>query len=99
MSLDTILVPREEIFEFNCTTFYDISVPREEIIEFHSTSFYNTSILLFRDFIQQQYVALKQQNPKVPILIRECSGVQPRMWARYGKSINLSFCPGILLNI
>jgi len=28
-------------------------------------------------------VGVKQANPKFPILIRECSGVQPRMWARY----------------
>lgn len=36
-----------------------------------------------RDFIEKYYVSLKQQNPKFPILIRECSGVQPRLWARY----------------
>lgn len=37
-----------------------------------------------RDFIEKYYVSIKQQNPKFPILIRECSGVQPRLWARYG---------------
>jgi len=36
-----------------------------------------------REFIEQQYVGVKQSNPKFPILVRECSGVQPRMWARY----------------
>ncbi|KAK3907612.1 NADH dehydrogenase [ubiquinone] 1 alpha subcomplex subunit 2 [Frankliniella fusca] len=36
-----------------------------------------------RDFIEKYYVGIKQQNPKFPILIRECSGVQPRLWARY----------------
>jgi len=25
-------------------------------------------------------------NPRLPILIRECSGVQPRLFARYGMS-------------
>ncbi|XP_018564315.1 NADH dehydrogenase [ubiquinone] 1 alpha subcomplex subunit 2 [Anoplophora glabripennis] len=36
-----------------------------------------------RDFIEKYYVELKQNNPKFPILIRECSGVQPKLWARY----------------
>ncbi|XP_064092396.1 NADH dehydrogenase [ubiquinone] 1 alpha subcomplex subunit 2-like [Macrobrachium nipponense] len=36
-----------------------------------------------REFIEQSYVSLKQANPKSPILIRECSGVQPKIWARY----------------
>ncbi|XP_009643460.2 NADH dehydrogenase [ubiquinone] 1 alpha subcomplex subunit 2, partial [Egretta garzetta] len=38
---------------------------------------------LRRDFIEQHYVALKKANPDFPILIRECSGVQPKLWARY----------------
>ncbi|XP_051536630.1 NADH dehydrogenase [ubiquinone] 1 alpha subcomplex subunit 2-like isoform X1 [Myxocyprinus asiaticus] len=37
-----------------------------------------------RDFIEQHYVTLKKANPEFPILIRECSGVQPKLWARYG---------------
>lgn len=36
-----------------------------------------------REFIQKSYVGLKKANPKFPILIRECSGVQPKIWARY----------------
>ncbi|XP_029439168.1 NADH dehydrogenase [ubiquinone] 1 alpha subcomplex subunit 2 [Rhinatrema bivittatum] len=36
-----------------------------------------------RDFIEQNYVHLKKANPDFPILIRECSGVQPKLWARY----------------
>ncbi|KAM3868810.1 NADH dehydrogenase [ubiquinone] 1 alpha subcomplex subunit 2 [Diretmus argenteus] len=36
-----------------------------------------------RDFVEQHYVALKKTNPEFPILIRECSGVQARLWARY----------------
>ncbi|KAM4677566.1 NADH dehydrogenase [ubiquinone] 1 alpha subcomplex subunit 2 [Discoglossus pictus] len=36
-----------------------------------------------RDFIEQNYVELKKANPEFPILIRECSGVQPKLWARY----------------
>uniref|UniRef100_A0A336MR36 NADH dehydrogenase [ubiquinone] 1 alpha subcomplex subunit 2 n=1 Tax=Culicoides sonorensis TaxID=179676 RepID=A0A336MR36_CULSO len=36
-----------------------------------------------RQFVDQHYVKIKQENPKTPILIRECAGVQPRLWARY----------------
>ena len=36
-----------------------------------------------RDFISKHYVELKKANPKFPILIRECSGITPRVWARY----------------
>lgn len=43
-------------------------------------------VRIFREFITKYYVELKKANPKFPILIRECSGVQPRVWARYGKS-------------
>lgn len=45
----------------------------------------NYSLFCLRDFVEQFYVPLKQANPKFPILIRECSGVQPRIYARYGK--------------
>lgn len=54
-------------------------------IRFH---FYFNKLIIFkyfREFINKHYVTLKQANPKTPILIRECSGVQPRLWARYGK--------------
>ena len=30
---------------------------------------------------------LKLKNPALPILIRECSGVSPKIWARYSKNI------------
>ncbi|TWW75257.1 NADH dehydrogenase [ubiquinone] 1 alpha subcomplex subunit 2 [Takifugu flavidus] len=45
-----------------------------------------------RDFVEQQYVNLKKSNPDFPILIRECSGVQARIWARYdfGKEKSVS---------
>ncbi|KAK9512806.1 hypothetical protein O3M35_001140 [Rhynocoris fuscipes] len=35
-----------------------------------------------RDFIEKYYVDIKKSNPSVPILIRECEGVQPKLWAR-----------------
>uniref|UniRef100_UPI00398F386E NADH dehydrogenase [ubiquinone] 1 alpha subcomplex subunit 2 n=1 Tax=Pristiophorus japonicus TaxID=55135 RepID=UPI00398F386E len=36
-----------------------------------------------RDFVEQHYVTLKKANPDFPILIRECSGIQAKVWARY----------------
>jgi len=36
-----------------------------------------------RDFIETCYVDLKKQNPKFPILIRECSGVSAKAWSRH----------------
>ena len=55
---------------------------------------YNIAIpVLCRDFVEHHYVNLKKSNPDFPILIRECSGVQARVWARYGGSA-LSRLPG-----
>ncbi|KAL3149070.1 hypothetical protein ABBQ32_001914 [Trebouxia sp. C0010 RCD-2024] len=36
-----------------------------------------------RDFVLSQYQHLKKVNPKFPILIRECSGAEARLIARY----------------
>ncbi|CAD6999354.1 NADH dehydrogenase [ubiquinone] 1 alpha subcomplex subunit 2 [Ceratitis capitata] len=36
-----------------------------------------------REFVEKFYPNLKKENPDLPILIRECSGIQPRLWARY----------------
>ncbi|XP_047538601.1 NADH dehydrogenase [ubiquinone] 1 alpha subcomplex subunit 2 [Vanessa atalanta] len=43
-----------------------------------------------REFIQKNYVNIKKENPNFPILIRECSGIQPRVWARYDKGVESS---------
>ncbi|XP_024356910.1 NADH dehydrogenase [ubiquinone] 1 alpha subcomplex subunit 2 [Physcomitrium patens] len=43
-----------------------------------------------RNFIQRNYADLKALNPTLPILIRECSGVQPRIWARYDNGVERS---------
>ncbi|XP_042473670.1 NADH dehydrogenase [ubiquinone] 1 alpha subcomplex subunit 2-like isoform X2 [Zingiber officinale] len=37
-----------------------------------------------REFLHKSYKDLKTLNPKLPILIRECRGVEPQLWARYG---------------
>ncbi|XP_033208290.1 NADH dehydrogenase [ubiquinone] 1 alpha subcomplex subunit 2 [Belonocnema kinseyi] len=36
-----------------------------------------------REFIEQQYVSLKKNNPSFPVLIRECSAIEPKLYARY----------------
>ncbi|RWW70927.1 hypothetical protein BHE74_00021363 [Ensete ventricosum] len=38
-----------------------------------------------REFVYKNYKDLKTLNPKLPILIRECRGVEPQLWARYGE--------------
>ena len=44
-----------------------------------------------RSFIEKNYVDFKKLNPKTPILIRECSNVEPKLWARseFGNETNL----------
>lgn len=37
-----------------------------------------------RKFIESRYVDLKMSNPGFPILVRECSCVEPKITARYG---------------
>ncbi|OQV24660.1 putative NADH dehydrogenase [ubiquinone] 1 alpha subcomplex subunit 2 [Hypsibius exemplaris] len=36
-----------------------------------------------RDFMEKLYVPLKLKNPQLPILLRECSGIIPKIHARY----------------
>uniref|UniRef100_A0A2P2K0V5 Ribosomal protein/NADH dehydrogenase domain-containing protein n=1 Tax=Rhizophora mucronata TaxID=61149 RepID=A0A2P2K0V5_RHIMU len=36
-----------------------------------------------RAFVEKNYRDIKALNPKLPILIRECSGIEPQLWARY----------------
>ncbi|XP_013116350.1 NADH dehydrogenase [ubiquinone] 1 alpha subcomplex subunit 2 [Stomoxys calcitrans] len=45
-----------------------------------------------REYVERFYPALKKSNPGLPVLIRECDGVQPRLWARYdlGKETSIS---------
>ncbi|XP_014225587.1 NADH dehydrogenase [ubiquinone] 1 alpha subcomplex subunit 2 [Trichogramma pretiosum] len=35
-----------------------------------------------RNFIEENYVNLKQANPNVPILVRECLKIEPRIYVR-----------------
>jgi len=36
-----------------------------------------------REWIEKSYVEAKKANPEFPILIRECSNVTPKVYARY----------------
>ncbi|KAL7618789.1 NADH dehydrogenase [ubiquinone] 1 alpha subcomplex subunit 2 [Lactuca sativa] len=40
-----------------------------------------------RAFVEKNYKELKKANPKLPILIRECSGTEPQLWARYDMGV------------
>lgn len=43
-----------------------------------------------RQFIDKYYVGIKKQNPDLPILVRECTGIEPMIWFRfeYNKEVN-----------
>ncbi|XP_055374462.1 NADH dehydrogenase [ubiquinone] 1 alpha subcomplex subunit 2 [Condylostylus longicornis] len=45
-----------------------------------------------REYVAKSYGDIKSKNPSVPVLIRECGGIQPIVWARYekGKETSLS---------
>uniref|UniRef100_A0ABD2XGC0 NADH dehydrogenase [ubiquinone] 1 alpha subcomplex subunit 2 n=1 Tax=Trichogramma kaykai TaxID=54128 RepID=A0ABD2XGC0_9HYME len=38
-----------------------------------------------RNFIEENYVNLKQAHPNVPILVRECLKIEPRIYVRGGE--------------
>ncbi|CDH57787.1 nadh alpha subunit 2 [Lichtheimia corymbifera JMRC:FSU:9682] len=40
-----------------------------------------------REFIAQNYTAIKQANPELPILVREATGAEARVFARFDKGI------------
>ena len=47
---------------------------------------------LHRQFIKSGYLAIKQHNPDLPVLIREASGTPARVFARFGASRVLFVC-------
>jgi hypothetical protein len=44
--------------------------------------------------VKKNYGDIKTRNPSLPVLIRECSGVQPQLWARYGTHPSIPSLPG-----
>ena len=55
--------------------------PVQELIDYHVIII----VHIFRDFVENHYVTIKQNNPQFPILIRECSNTKPKVFARYGE--------------
>jgi hypothetical protein len=49
-----------------------------------SGSHSNSGFGYCRAFINRAYPTMKKNNPYVPILIREASGTEPKIFARYG---------------
>ena len=43
-----------------------------------------------REFVKRNYKDLKVKNPTLPILIRECSGVEAKAWMRFGQGVEKS---------
>jgi len=44
----------------------------------------------YRNFLQRSYPTMKKHNPHTPILIREASGFEPTLFARYSASKSTS---------
>lgn len=44
-----------------------------------------------RQFVIQYYAGIKQKNPDLPVLVRECTAIEPKIWFRfeYGKEISV----------
>jgi len=49
-----------------------------------------------RSFLRSEYLSMKAQNPRLPILVRECQDTLPRMTVRYafGREESL-ICDGL----
>ena len=58
------------------------------VIEFY-WKWFLIFLLNYSDFINKYYASIKNINPKLPILVREAEGIEPRLWARYGWSNQL----------
>lgn len=41
---------------------------------------------VFRNFIGNNYLNLKEKNPSFPFIVRECEGADPYVIARYSKN-------------
>ncbi|KAF7513589.1 hypothetical protein GJ744_008883 [Endocarpon pusillum] len=38
-----------------------------------------------RSFLKRAYPTMKKHNPHIPILIREATDTEPKIWTRYGR--------------
>ncbi|KAL6582666.1 hypothetical protein OROMI_004744 [Orobanche minor] len=66
------------ILVVRCASDFRVIVERLRIL-FSPTSSSSST----RAFIENNYKVLKTKNPKLPILIREATGIQPQLWARF----------------
>jgi NADH dehydrogenase (ubiquinone) 1 alpha subcomplex subunit 2 len=41
----------------------------------------------YRNFLTRTYPTMKKHNPHTPIMIREASGIEPTVYARFGASV------------
>ena len=74
-NLFPILVLQTVLYKLTQVTW---SMPRYQHLYNYFFFFWN------RDFLGKYYVGLKKENPKFPFLVRECSGIQPKIYARHG---------------
>jgi hypothetical protein len=49
----------------------------------------NSFLHIDRSFLLRAYPTMKKNNPNTPIMLRDAAGTVPRVYARYGKVINL----------
>lgn len=47
---------------------------------------------MYRSFLAKSYPTMKKHNPHTPIMVREASGTEPKVYARYefGKEKSIS---------
>ncbi|ORX60729.1 NADH dehydrogenase, alpha subcomplex, subunit 2 [Hesseltinella vesiculosa] len=57
---------------------------KELRVQFCQTSAASNGI---REYVKANYSAIKQANPNLPILIREASGAEARVFARFEKGV------------
>jgi len=43
-------------------------------------------MVVYRNFLTKSYPTMKKHNPHTPIMLREASGIEPKVYARYGAS-------------
>jgi NADH dehydrogenase (ubiquinone) 1 alpha subcomplex subunit 2 len=46
----------------------------------------NLQLTVYRNFLTKSYPTMKKHNPHTPIMLREASGIEPKVYARYGTS-------------
>jgi NADH dehydrogenase (ubiquinone) 1 alpha subcomplex subunit 2 len=74
--------------EQSAATRYELCEPGRKITELQKSR--NRALILFvliRSFLLRAYPTMKKNNPNIPIMLREAAGTAPRIYARYGRSL------------